>query len=66
MLATAFVLIYLAGEFLVFKRFSPAALTDAVEAVGAGGFAAIGVSRGRDGPALPDELPAARHRSPAR
>ena len=44
MLATAFVLIYLSGEFLVFKRFSPADLTDAVEAVGAGGFAAIGVS----------------------
>jgi multicomponent Na+:H+ antiporter subunit B len=43
-LATAFVLVYLAGEFLVFKRSSPAALTDAVEAVGAGGFAAIGVA----------------------
>jgi multicomponent Na+:H+ antiporter subunit B len=43
-LATAFILIYLAGEFLVFKRFSPAELTDAVEAVGAGGFAAIGIS----------------------
>jgi multicomponent Na+:H+ antiporter subunit B len=44
MLATAFVLIYLSGEFLVFKRFSPADITDAVEAVGAGGYAAIGVS----------------------
>jgi multicomponent Na+:H+ antiporter subunit B len=43
-LATAFVLIYLAGEFLVFKRFSPVALTDAVEAAGAGGFAAVGVA----------------------
>jgi multicomponent Na+:H+ antiporter subunit B len=43
-LATAFVLIYLSGEFLVFKRFSPVDLTDVVEAVGAGGFAAIGVS----------------------
>jgi multicomponent Na+:H+ antiporter subunit B len=43
-LATAFILVYLAGEFLVFKRFSPAALTDAVEAVGAAGFAAIGVA----------------------
>jgi multicomponent Na+:H+ antiporter subunit B len=43
-LATAFVLIYLSGEFLVFKRFSPADITDAVEAVGAGGYAAIGVS----------------------
>jgi multicomponent Na+:H+ antiporter subunit B len=41
-LATAFILVYLSGEFLVFKRFSPVALTDVVEAVGAGGFAAIG------------------------
>ena len=37
-LATAFVLIYLAGEFLVFRRFSPVDLTDAAEAVGAGGL----------------------------
>jgi multicomponent Na+:H+ antiporter subunit B len=43
-LATAFVLVYLSGEFLVLKRFSPAALTDAVEAVGAGGFAAVGLA----------------------
>jgi multicomponent Na+:H+ antiporter subunit B len=42
-LATAFVLIYLAGQFLVFHRISPVALTDAIEAVGAGGFAAVGV-----------------------
>jgi multicomponent Na+:H+ antiporter subunit B len=42
-LATAFILIYLSGEFLVFKRFSPVSLTDAVEAIGAGGFAAVGV-----------------------
>ena len=33
-----------AGEFLVFKRISPVDLTDAVEAVGAGGFAAVGVT----------------------
>ena len=33
-LAAAFILVYLAGEFLVFKRFSPAGLTDAVEAAG--------------------------------
>ena len=44
LLATAFILIYLSGEFLVFKRFSPIDLTDVVEAVGAAGFAAIGVS----------------------
>jgi multicomponent Na+:H+ antiporter subunit B len=43
-LATAFIMVYLAGEFLVFKRFSPADLTDAVEAVGAAGFAAIGLA----------------------
>ena len=43
-LATAFILVYLSGEFLVFERFSPVDLTDVTEAVGAGGFAAIGVS----------------------
>jgi multicomponent Na+:H+ antiporter subunit B len=43
-LATAFILIYLAGEFLIFKRFSPVDLTDVVEGVGAGGFAGIGVA----------------------
>ena len=65
-LATAFILVYLSGEFLVLKRFSPVALTDAVEAVGAGGFAAIGAGRGADGPGLPDQLPAARAGRPAR
>jgi multicomponent Na+:H+ antiporter subunit B len=43
-LATAFILVYLSGEFIVFKRVSPQALTDAVEGVGAGGFAAIGLA----------------------
>jgi multicomponent Na+:H+ antiporter subunit B len=43
-LATAFILIYLSGEFLLFRRISPADVTDAVEAVGAGGFAASGIS----------------------
>ncbi len=43
-LATSFILLYLAGEFLVFERISPVDITDAVEAVGAGGFAAIGVT----------------------
>jgi multicomponent Na+:H+ antiporter subunit B len=43
-LATAFVMIYLAGQFLVFRRLSPVGLTDATEAVGAGGFAAIGLA----------------------
>jgi multicomponent Na+:H+ antiporter subunit B len=43
-LATAFILIYLAGQFLAFERFSPVDVADAVEAVGAGGFAAVGVA----------------------
>jgi multicomponent Na+:H+ antiporter subunit B len=43
-LATAFIMVYLAGEFLVFRRFSPMGLTGAVEAVGAAGFAAIGLA----------------------
>jgi multicomponent Na+:H+ antiporter subunit B len=44
LLASAFILIYLAGEFLTFRRLSPVALLDAVEAAGAGGFAAIGLA----------------------
>jgi multicomponent Na+:H+ antiporter subunit B len=43
-LATAFILVYLAGQFLAFERISPVDVIDAVEAVGAGGFAAIGIS----------------------
>lgn len=43
-LATSIVLIYLAGEFLVLRRISPADISDAVEAVGAAGFAAIGLT----------------------
>jgi multicomponent Na+:H+ antiporter subunit B len=43
-LATAFVLVYLAGQFLSFERISPVDLTDAVEALGAGGFAAVGIT----------------------
>src|SRR6185369_6902032 len=39
-----FVLIYLAGEFLVFRRISPLDVTDAVGAVGAAGFAAVGLT----------------------
>ena len=61
-LATAFILIYLAGESLFFRRFSPVALTDAVEAVGAGGFAAIGLAVALGLPYL-HELPAAGHRA---
>ncbi len=58
LLATAFILVYLAGKFLVFERFSPVALTELVEAVGAGGFAAIGLTAVFLGlPYLKDFLP---------
>lgn len=43
-LATSLIMVYLAGEFLVLRRISPADVTDAVEAVGAAGFALVGVS----------------------
>jgi multicomponent Na+:H+ antiporter subunit B len=43
-LATSFVMVYLGGEFLVFRRISPVDITDAVGAVGAGGFVAIGLA----------------------
>jgi multicomponent Na+:H+ antiporter subunit B len=43
-LATAFIMIYLAGEYLVFRRASPIDVMDVVEAVGAGGFAVVGVA----------------------
>jgi multicomponent Na+:H+ antiporter subunit B len=43
-LATSLMLVYLAGEFLLFRRISPADITDAVEAVGAAGFATVGLT----------------------
>jgi multicomponent Na+:H+ antiporter subunit B len=43
-LASAFFLVYLSGEFIVFRRLSPDVLLDAAEALGAGGFAAVGVA----------------------
>ncbi len=43
-LATAFMLVYLSGEFLAFRRLSPVAVLDATEALGAAGFAAVGLS----------------------
>lgn len=43
-LGSALALVYLSGEFLTFRRLSPVAVLDAVEAIGAGGFAAIGVT----------------------
>lgn len=42
-IATGFVLLYLSGEFRVFHRLSPADVTAAVEAVGAGGFVGTGL-----------------------
>ncbi|MGH9045139.1 MAG: hydrogen gas-evolving membrane-bound hydrogenase subunit E [Acidimicrobiales bacterium] len=57
-LAGAFVLLYLAGEYLTFRRVGPVKLTDAVEAIGAGSFAAIGVGSLVTGAAfLSDVLP---------
>ncbi len=43
-LATAFILVYLSGGLLAFRRLTPADLTDAVEAAGAAGFAGVGVA----------------------
>jgi multicomponent Na+:H+ antiporter subunit B len=43
-LATSLMLVYLGGEFLLFERISPVSIIDAVEAVGAGGFAAVGLT----------------------
>jgi multicomponent Na+:H+ antiporter subunit B len=57
-LATAFILVYLSGEFITFRRISPADLLDAVEAIGAAGFAAVGVTAVALGfPYLYDFLP---------
>jgi multicomponent Na+:H+ antiporter subunit B len=43
-LASAFMLIYLGGQFLTFKRVSPVDITDAIEAAAAGAFAVVGVA----------------------
>jgi multicomponent Na+:H+ antiporter subunit B len=57
-LATAFILVYLAGEFLTFRRLSPVAMLDAAEALGAGGFAVTGLVAVMLGlPYLSDFLP---------
>ncbi|MGH7904082.1 MAG: MnhB domain-containing protein [Candidatus Dormibacteraceae bacterium] len=42
-LATAVLLVYLAGEYVVLRRVSPLAAMEAAEAVGAGGFAVLGL-----------------------
>ena len=41
-LAAAFMLVYLSGQFLAFRRLSPVALLDGAEALGAGAFVAGG------------------------
>jgi multicomponent Na+:H+ antiporter subunit B len=57
-LATAFMLIYLSGESLTFRRLSPIAVLDAAEAMGAGGFAAVGIAAVAQGlPYLDNFLP---------
>jgi multicomponent Na+:H+ antiporter subunit B len=57
-LATAFMLVYLSGESITFRHLSPTTLLDAAEAMGAGGFAAIGVAALAQGlPYLKDFLP---------
>jgi multicomponent Na+:H+ antiporter subunit B len=57
-MASAVVLLYLAGQFLVFKRLSPVDVTDIVEAVGAAGFVAVGLGVLASGAAfLADVLP---------
>jgi multicomponent Na+:H+ antiporter subunit B len=58
MLASAFFLVYLAGESIAFRRLSPDVLLDAAEALGAGGFAAVGVAALAQGlPYLDNFLP---------
>jgi multicomponent Na+:H+ antiporter subunit B len=44
LLATAFMLVYLSGESIAFRRFSPVAVVDGAEALGAAGFAAVGLA----------------------
>jgi len=61
LLATAFMLVYLSGESLAFRRLSPVALLNAAEAMGAGGFAAIGLAAVAQGlPYLYNFLPLGR------
>ena len=42
-LASAFALVYLAGEYRAYRRLTPAPLVDLAEGVGAGGYATIGI-----------------------
>jgi multicomponent Na+:H+ antiporter subunit B len=57
-LASAFTLIYLSGQFLAFRRLSPVALLDGAEALGAGAFVAVGLAAVAQGlPYLDNFLP---------
>jgi multicomponent Na+:H+ antiporter subunit B len=57
-LATALMLVYLAGEFIAFRRFSPVVLLDLAEAIGAGGFVLTGIAALAQGlPFLDNFLP---------
>lgn len=57
-LATAFVLVYLAGQFIAVRRLRPTHLIDSIEAVAAGSFAAVGVAAvGLGGAYLANVLP---------
>jgi multicomponent Na+:H+ antiporter subunit B len=42
-IASAVVMVYLAGQFVSFKRLSPVDMLDSIEAAGAGGFVAVGL-----------------------
>jgi multicomponent Na+:H+ antiporter subunit B len=55
-LATALLIVYLAGEFLVFDRVSPDQLIEVGEGVGAGGFVAIGLATMLAGDTLLDNV----------
>jgi len=57
-LASALMLVYLSGESIAFRRLSPVDLLDAAEAMGAGGFAAVGLAAVAQGlPFLYNYLP---------
>lgn len=57
-MASAIVLVYLGGQFVIVRRISPVDLNETVEAVGAGGFALVGIGVLATGaPFLADILP---------
>jgi multicomponent Na+:H+ antiporter subunit B len=57
-MATAVFMVYLGGQFIAFRRLSPVDLSEAVEAVGAGGFVLVGLGVLASGAAyLADILP---------